>query len=290
MHIIKVPASTSNLSVGFDILGLAFNIYNTFDVELSDKDRLINVEEQYNNSDNLFLKAYREGLKKIGTDDHVRVYMKYDVPIERGLGSSSTLIVGGLMAASVLHNNCLSKDEIFELAAKMEGHPDNAAPCVYGGFIASLKDGNEYITHNLKIDESYRFAVFVPDFAVSTQKARSILPVDYKRQSIVNNSAKAIYLSEALRTGDMELLKKCYDEDVHESFRKQLIDEFEEVKKLYIEDTDGVFFISGSGSTCLGISKKDFSKDFEEKLSHLNNKWEAKKVRIDYDGATAYEI
>ena len=92
MHIIKVPASTSNLSVGFDILGLAFNIYNT-----SDKDRLINVEEQYNNSDNLFLKAYREGLKKIGTDDHVRVYMKYDVPIERGLGSSSTLIVGGLM-------------------------------------------------------------------------------------------------------------------------------------------------------------------------------------------------
>lgn len=290
MYRIKAPASTSNLSAGFDVLGLALDIYNCFKVESGDKDTLINVEERYNNEDNLFLRAYHLGTEHLGIHDHIKAEFSYDVPIERGLGSSSTLIVGGLMAASVLHENRLDKDEIFQLASKMEGHPDNAAPCIYGGFTASSIVEDKFYTHHLEIDKSYHFTVFIPDFAVSTAKARSILPAQYERSAIVRNTSKAIYLIEALRNGDMELLKRCYDEDVHEPYRQSLISEFTELKELFEKDCDGVLFISGSGSTCFGISKRSISKNLEEKIGKLEHEWQIKEVNVDYKGVSVDEI
>ena len=290
MYRIKAPASTSNLSAGFDVLGLALDIYNCFDVELCDKDILLNVKDVYNNQDNLFLKAYHKGLDYLNINDHIRASFSYDVPIERGLGSSSTLIVAGLTAASVLHQNRLDKDEIFELASQMEGHPDNVAPCIYGGFTASSSDDRKFYTHQLKISEDYRFTVFIPDFAVSTAKARAILPNQYERSVIVHNTSKAIYLIEALRNGDIKLLKKCYDEDVHEPYRQGLIDEFKEVKTIFEKDSDGVLFISGSGSTCFGISKRSVSEDLVNKINNLEHKWQIKEVHVDYEGVNAHEI
>lgn len=290
MYRIKAPASTSNLSAGFDVLGLALDIYNRFTVELSDKDMLINVEDRFNNEDNLFLKAYHAGTGHLGISDHIKADFSYDVPIERGLGSSSTLIVGGLMAASVLHENRLSKDEIFQLASKIEGHPDNAAPCIYGGFTASSVADGRYYTQKLQIDKDYHFTIFIPDFAVSTAKAREILPSRYERAAIVHNTAKAIYLIEALRNGDLKLLKKCYDEDVHEPYRQNLIDEFAVLKELFEKDSDGVLFISGSGSACFGISRKSASKQLIERINKLKHEWQIKEVNIDHKGVDIDEI
>ena len=290
MYRIKAPASTSNLSAGFDVLGLALDIYNRFTVELSDKDMLINVEDRFNNEDNLFLKAYHTGTSHLGISDHIKAVFSYDVPIERGLGSSSTLIVGGLMAASVLHENRLSKDEIFQLASKIEGHPDNAAPCIYGGFTASSVADGRYYTQKLQIDKDYHFTIFIPDFAVSTAKAREILPSRYERAAIVHNTAKAIYLIEALRNGDLKLLKKCYDKDVHEPYRQNLIDEFAVLKELFEKDSDGVLFISGSGSTCFGISRKSASKQLIERINKLKHEWQIKEVNIDHKGVDIDEI
>lgn len=290
MYRIQVSASTSNLSAGFDILGLALNIYNTFDVELSEKNILINVEDKYNNENNLFLQAYKKGIDYLGIQDHIRVTFNYDIPIERGLGSSSSLIVAGLMSASVLHDGKLSKDEIFQLASQMEGHPDNAAPCVYGGFTASIIEDGKFYTHNIQIDDGYYFYVFIPDFAISTSEARSILPKSFETKTLVSNSAKAIYLIEALKTGNLELLKKCYDQNVHEPYRKKLIYEFDELKNIFIKDTDGVFFISGSGSTCFGIARKKCSDNLLNEIKKLKHNWIIREVQVDYKGVSAYEI
>lgn len=290
MYRIQVPASTSNLSAGFDILGLALNIYNTFDVELSEKNILINVEDKYNNENNLFLQAYKKGIDYLGIQDHIRVTFNYDIPIERGLGSSSSLIVAGLMAASVLHDSKLSKDEIFQLASQMEGHPDNAAPCIYGGFTASIIEDGKFYTHNIQIDDGYYFYVFIPDFAISTSEARFILPKSFETKTLVSNSAKAIYLIEALKTGNLELLKKCYDQNVHEPYRKKLIYEFDELKNIFIKDTDGVFFISGSGSTCFGIARKKCSNNLLNEIKKLKHNWIIREVQVDYKGVSAYEI
>ena len=283
---IKTCASTSNLGPGFDCLGLALNIYNYFDVEINEKDELINVEDRYNTPDNLFLTSYHKACTTFGVDDHIRVRFNCDIPVSRGLGSSSSLITGAIKAASVLHGNCLSDEEIFQMVSKIEGHPDNAAPCVYGGFNASFVDSNNAF-HNIRMNfsDEFRLAVFIPNFEVSTAKARSILPDSYSRQIAVNNASKAILTVHALENGDLDLLKEVARDEIHEPYRKKLIHEFDELQKIYQEDTDGVLLISGSGSTCFGIARKELSASGINKLSDLKHNWNYRPVSISHKGA-----
>lgn len=127
MITIKTPATSANIGPGFDCLGLALQLFNTFEVELSHEDFLENVEDRFNNRENLFLTSWHAGCQKIGKDDHVHAIFHTEIPVSRGLGSSSSLIVAGVTAASILHDNALSKDEIFQICAQLEGHPDNVA-------------------------------------------------------------------------------------------------------------------------------------------------------------------
>ncbi len=283
--IIRISASTSNLGPGFDCLGLALNIYNFFEVELSNKDILLNIDDAYNNEDNLFLKAYRKGISQLGINDHVKVSFNCYVPVARGLGSSSTLIVGGLAVASILHNNALSKQKIFELASEMEGHPDNASPCVFGGFCASFIDRNgQFITRQLSFSDKLKITSFIPDFEVKTETARAILPDTYTKKIAVNNSAKAIMTVNALENGDIDLLRECAIDEIHEPYRRTLIDEFDSLKEIYTDDTDGVLLISGSGSTCIGFSDKNISENANKKINELKHNWLIRNVEVDSKG------
>lgn len=284
MYTIKTPATSANIGPGFDCLGLALSIYNSFDVELSDRDSLENVEERFNNTDNLFLQAYHRGCQTIGVNDHIHVIFHCDIPVSRGLGSSSSLIVGGLTAAGVLHNDALNEDQIFELASEMEGHPDNAAPCVYGGLTASLNTGDRFITHQIPLSEDWNFYVFIPDFEVSTNKARAILPENYPRNIASSNSAHAILTVEALRTGNPAFLKVAAVDQIHEPYRKKLIDGYDELKKITEEDTDGTLLISGSGSTCLLITRALLSDEAEKKIHALPHRWQIHNVSEAKEG------
>ena len=279
---IRTSASTSNLGPGFDCLGLSLNIYNIFDVHLSDTDILFNIDDAYNNDDNLFIQAYRKGINCIGIQDHISVSFYCDVPVARGLGSSSTLIVGGLTAASALHGNALSKQEIFQLASEMEGHPDNAAPCVFGGFCASFSEkNNKYITRSLSFSDNLKMSVFIPDFEVKTETARAILPESYSRNVAVNNEAKAIMMVNALQNGDIDLLKECAIDEIHEPYRRTLIDEYERVKEIYQKDTEGVLLISGSGSTLIGLSDRYISDEASKAIMNLNHNWQKRDVKVE---------
>ncbi len=287
MHIIT-SASTSNLGPGFDCLGLALKIYNIFDVDLNDTDVLLNIEDAYNNQNNLFLQAYRKGIKYLGIEDHIRVSFDCDVPVARGLGSSSTLIVGGLTAASALHGNVLSEEEIFQLASQMEGHPDNAAPCVFGGFCASFSDNNgQFITRQLSFSNRLKMSVLIPDFEVKTEIARAILPKTYSKKVAVNNSAKAIMTVKAIQDGDINLLRECAQDEIHEPYRRTLIDEYEKIKEIYEKDTDGILLISGSGSTCIGMSDRYISEDAIKNMSSLKHNWQRRDVVINSEGVVA---
>lgn len=287
--IIKTSASTSNIGPGFDCLGLALNIYNTFEVKLSDSDVLLNIDDVYNDEENLFLKAYRKGINQIGINDHIKVTFRCDVPVARGLGSSSTLIVGGLTAASALHNKALSKQEIFELASEMEGHPDNAAPCVFGGFCASFIDRKgQFITRQLSFSNKFKMSAFIPDFEVKTDTARAILPDSYPKKVAVNNSAKAIMTVNALENGDIDLLRECVLDEIHEPYRRTLIDEYDLIKMIYKKDTDGVFLISGSGSTCIGFSDKCISENAIMKINELKHNWQIKNIEVENEGVQVF--
>lgn len=284
MYTIKTPATSANIGPGFDCLGLALSIYNSFEVELSDQDILENVEDRFNNPDNLFLLAYHKGCQAIGVNDHIHAIFHCEIPVSRGLGSSSSLIVGGLTAAGVLHNDALNEDQIFELASEMEGHPDNAAPCVYGGLTASLNTGNRFITHQIPLSPDWKFYVFIPDFEVSTNKARAILPETYPRSTASSNSAHAILTVEALRTGNPAFLKVAAVDQIHEPYRKKLIDGYDNLKKITEEDTDGMLLISGSGSTCLLITRTPLSSNVEEQIESLPHHWQIHAVKEATEG------
>ncbi len=281
---IKTPATSANVGPGFDCLGMAFTLYNTFDVECSDTDILENVEDRYNNADNLFLQAYHRGCQEIGITDGIHAIFHCEIPSSRGLGSSASLIVAGLLAASILHDDAISENRLFQIASEMEGHPDNVAPCIFGGFTASIKNGNAFLSHPLELSDNWNYYVITPDFEVQTSVARAILPSEYPRETAARNSAQAILTIEALRTGNPTLLKIGARDLLHEPYRKTLIYEFDSLQAITQQDTSGVLLISGSGSTCLLIAPRPLSKRGLKQIEQLPYHWRVIPVSIATSG------
>lgn len=253
---IQAPATSANLGPGFDCLGLALSLYNTFLIEKSDTDILIHVEDRFNNPGNLFLQAYHRGCAALGIDDHIRAdFRRCDIPVSRGLGSSAAMIAAGLKAASVLHDSRLDDEAVFAIAADMEGHPDNAAPAVFGGLNACMKEDGIYYHVREPLSDAFCFTVLIPDCEVSTEKARAILPKSYPLAAAAGTAAHCVLLLKALETGDLALLSKAARDQLHEPYRSRLIPGYTEVRAL-LSSVPGVFLISGSGSTCLFISEE----------------------------------
>ncbi|MDO4500842.1 MAG: homoserine kinase [Erysipelotrichaceae bacterium] len=249
----KVPATSANLGIGFDCLGIALSLYDEFKVEESDKWELhgfINDEDVENN---LFIHSYKEAAEyKQMEAKPLRVFVKDNVPCSRGLGSSSCLIVGGIYAFSALNNNCLSKEEMLEIATKIEGHPDNVAPAIFGGLCVANKDG----LLKLKVSNKWNFGVCIFNYEVKTSEARKVLKDEIKRSDAVANISNAIMAVDALVNFNVENIKAITKDTIHEPYRKKLIKDFETCEKLAYGLGSKAFIISGSGSTCLSISDK----------------------------------
>ena len=268
---IRTPATSANLGPGFDCMGIALNICNTFHVQAAEKNELINVEERFRGDDNLFLTAYRKGCEALDVFTPVSVTFDCQIPQTRGLGSSASLIIGGLKAASLLHGNRLSDEDILQIACTMEGHPDNTAPCLLGGLCASLKtEAGTWITRQMPVSEKWRFTLLIPEFEVSTKEARNILPDSYSRHTAAANAAHAVLLARALADGDEELLRHAAKDQLHDPYRRKLIPHFEEIRKICEEDTGGVLVISGSGPAGLLIHTKPLSAEALQKLNALS--------------------
>ncbi len=272
MKKIKVPATSANIGPGFDCLGIAWDIYNTFTINMSNKDILHGTDPRFNNSDNLFLKAFHKTCDILKCDMHIEATFQCDIPVSRGLGSSAALLVGGSVSAFLLSDLSINKDIVFAVAEEMEGHPDNAAPAVYGGLCASM----ENTSVQLPLSDKFHYTVYIPGFEVSTEEARKILPESYPRSIATKNSAHAILLVQALAKGDIDLLKKAGTDYFHEPYRKTLIAGFDTIKTLVTNDASGIFLISGSGSTCLSITEQPISSKTEETISQMG--WKVQQV------------
>ena len=290
MYKIRVPASTSNLGPGFDCLGLAFRIYNTFAFETADQYCLENTEPRFRTPDNLFLQAYRSTFAPGEDIPALHVVFETDIPVSRGLGSSAAMTVAGIAAGHIIRNDKPDGAAWLKEAVAFEHHPDNAAPALFGGLTACITDPDGTLRmHALQLAENLRFTLLIPDAEVSTEKARSILPDTYPRGTAVHNASHAVYLTEALRTGDMDLLKTAAVDLLHEPYRKTLIPDFDTVKKTVTEDTDGVFLISGSGSTCLLISERPLSAAASEVIHTLPDHWQIRTAEVCTEGIEIME-
>lgn len=258
---IKVNATSANLCVGFDTLGIALSLANEFTFERADSFSYIGFLKEYENSDNLVQKSYEYTFllakEKVIP---VRIGIENNIPISRGLGSSSSLIVAGVMAANHYLNNRFSRDECVDIAAKIEGHPDNVAAAVYGGLVASLKDDKGYLNVLYPVAKNLEFIVISPSQQLETTKAREVLPKSQPYDKIVSNLSRIVHIPKAFGEGDLELLKKIFKDELHEPYRMPLIKNSFKYKAL-AQEKGYPFCISGSGSSMLIIGKN--IKDIE---------------------------
>lgn len=279
----KVPATSANLGPGFDCLGLAYDFYNEYLVERSDKMLIEGCDKKYTTKDNIYNIAFMETMKKLKKKGSFHAYYKPTIPPSRGLGSSASVIVAGCMTANLLYGgkNKLKPNDIFQIAAKIEGHPDNVAPAIFGGLTASTKlSDNTFYYHKYKISSKLSFTALIPDFKTSTEKARKILPKVYKKEDVVTNISHSILMVECLQSGDFKALKTVSKDFIHEPYRKKLIKDYDYIKKTVEKNGDAVLLISGSGPTLIAISNdKNFHKKI--KLKNTTCNWEIKKLNIE---------
>ncbi len=256
---VLVPASTSNLGPAFDAVGLALNLYNEFIVEPS-KDYEIEVKKEgevvflteedikkLETLDNLFLKAYRTTCAYLGKEVPIKLTEIIRIPIGRGLGSSATAIVGGILAAQKILNKELSLDEFLDISFKFESHPDNVLPAYLGGLIVAATD-NEVSYIKLDFPQELKIVIVVPEIYLATEDSRKVLPKQVPLKDAIFNIQHTALLIAALREKKYELLREAVKDKIHQPYRSKLIPSFWDVIKVAYDKGALASFLSGAGS------------------------------------------
>ena len=238
---VRVPASTSNLGPGFDCLGVALRIYNEVSVSRRRGER----------PGPMVRSAAKAFFKRATTRPFsFSCTIAGEIPPSRGLGSSAAIRLGVLHGLNELANRRLERREIFELCARLEGHPDNAAPACYGGF--NIVRGLE--RQMFTVSAQLHFVLLIPDFEVVTTKARALLPSRIDRLDAVENSRNACTITAAFASRDYGSLRGAFADHLHQPFRKKLIPFLDDVSAA--AESAGALgaFLSGSGSTICAVT------------------------------------
>ena len=287
--VVKVPATSANLGPGFDSLGCALTLYNTLTFEkMKFGLRIEGFPHRYRNAKNLAVVAYNKVLDKFNIKrTGLKVSIETNIPVSRGLGSSAAIILAGVLAANELEKCNLSKNQILEICTEIEGHPDNIAPALFGGLTASFVNNGKPYTTEYKINPKWHFIALIPDFKLSTYRARKVLPETVSFEDAVFNVSRVAALLKSLETGDEEILRNVLFDKLHQQYRAALIEEYDLIEKTVRDLGVDAFYLSGAGPTLMCItSNPDLYLKITESLnSKLKNKWDIVPLSIDYSGA-----
>ena len=263
---ITVPATTANLGPGFDCIGAALSLYNSFQfsrLEPSATEKLkITVTGQEaakvkTDESNLAYVAFVTLYDRLNqSPPPVAIHINMQVPLARGLGSSATAIVGGLVGANELAGKPLSQVEVMQLAIELEGHPDNVVPALLGGcrLAASNTPGGSWEICDIPWHPDIVPVVAIPDFELSTAEARKVLPADYSRADAIFNAAHLGLLVRALSAGDRDWLRCALQDKIHQPYRRSLIQGYEAVQEATLNAGACGMVISGAGPTLLALT------------------------------------
>lgn len=235
---VKVPATTANIGPGFDCLGLALPLYNTITIEetvLPGTGIEINVMNDDTSDDDLMLehipmdensiiyKAVELLYNSIGqTPSELKITVQSQIPIARGLGSSASVIVGGLLAANELLGRPADEVALLSIATEVEGHPDNVTPAIVGGLVlTSQEDDGRIIYRKLAWPEEWNITVCVPDYELSTDISRSVLPKEVPMSDAVFNAQRLAMFIQAVNTKDAELMKLALHDRLHQPLQNE---------------------------------------------------------------------
>ncbi|MGT2769981.1 homoserine kinase [Streptococcus intermedius] len=281
---IIVPATSANIGPGFDSVGVAVSKYLIIEV-LGKSDQWI-IEHDLgrripSNERNLLIKVARRIAPAI-RPHHLK--MTTDIPLARGLGSSSSVIVAGIELANQLANLQLSNTEKLNLATKIEGHPDNVAPAIYGNLTISSYVNGEVSTVVTKFPEVGLIA-YIPNYELRTKDSRGVLPKELSYQEAVAASSIANVAIAALMKGDMIAAGQAIESDrFHEHFRQGLIKEFPKIKMMAKENGVYATYLSGAGPTVMILVPKERSNTLKEKIEERQFKGQVFELQIDCQG------
>lgn len=290
---VKVPATSANMGPGFDTLGVALDMYNIIEAEETESGLEIIAPNSkgYIPKDERNL-IYQAMAKVFEAADYkvkgLRIWQKSEIPMTRGLGSSSACIVGGMMAANVISGRKLGSRELIHLAAQMEGHPDNVGPALYGGFCVSLMEKDVTIVKSVKIDPRIRFALMIPDYFVATKQSREVLPETVSFADAVYNVTHASLLQAAFVSGDTECLKYGVKDRLHQQYRKSYIEGMSDIFSQTYSLGSCATYLSGSGPTILSIldgNYREFEAGMKKYFKDNSHEWNCKIVEINNVGS-----
>ena len=263
---VKAPATTANMGPGYDCLGLALDVWNTLEIEvLKGGEPVVEVtgegaDELGTGRDNLIYRAMEFLFQDVGEDmPAVRINCDNAIPIARGMGSSAAAIAGGLVAANYLCSQEYTANDLLEMAATIEGHPDNVAAAVLGGMQLVIMDqtdeGNRLYTVPLNVPPELHAVVFVPQVRISTNDARAVLPEKVSMADAVHNMGRVGLLVAAMATNHPEYLTVATQDRIHQPYRQPLFPAMKVIFQAALDAGAMGVFLSGSGSTVLALTK-----------------------------------
>lgn len=293
MVTVKVPATSANLGSGFDALGLALTLYNTVQMEEWDGPDIASLDdvEVPSGPDNLIYSTAGRLYEICGRPFRgLRIRQKNDIPMARGLGSSSACLVGGLLGANALLGNPLHTEDLLNLAAALEGHPDNVAPAILGGLVTCAMEEGKVYSVSVPVAPNVHFAAMIPETPLPTSHARSVLPESVSRSDAVYNLSRAALMTSSLFSGSLENLRVATGDRLHQPYRMGLIRGADAAFRIARELGAYGVYISGAGSTIMAIIDKE-KADFAERLRHqlmMNGVfgWSVRLLESDPAGAS----
>ncbi|NMA13079.1 MAG: homoserine kinase [Chloroflexi bacterium] len=250
---ITVPASTSNLGPGFETLGLAVSLRNRFTFTFNtDKTEVINegfgAEQNRAPEENLVVQSFHHRLKALSgsSPTHFHLHCENNVPFGSGLGSSSTAITAGLLAADAWLGKSSDKAELLSMATEIEGHPDNVTPSIFGGLTASALDQDGVRMKPFPVAD-WKLAIVVPNITIATKVARAALPKTVSLPDAVYNLNRIVFLMKALAEGDEDGLNFAMRDKLHQQYRMKLFSGSEDILAAAVSAGASAAGISGAG-------------------------------------------
>lgn len=264
---VTVPATTANLGPGFDCLGAALTLYNHFDFTVAhDKDPAVTIQAEGlgadrvpKSPDNLVYTSFLHFYTHLNQPPpNIAIKIKLNVPLARGLGSSATAIIGGLVGANAIAGSPLTNRQILDLAIVLEGHPDNVAPALLGNCQLAVQQAKEStLLCPIPWASGLVPVVAIPDFELSTHKARTVLPTDCSYADSIFNASHLSLLVKALESGREDWLQAALSDRLHQPYRTPLIKGYESVRQAALDAEACGLVISGAGPTLLAICQHD---------------------------------
>jgi homoserine kinase len=264
--LVKVPATTANLGPGFDALGMALDLWNEAEFSAT-KDRQISLtikgegaEKLPRDAENAIVDAALQVYDLAGRScPGMKIHCVNRIPLGSGLGSSSAAMLTGMLGANALLGNPFSREEILKLAIETEGHPDNVAPAMLGGLVASIIHESHVVSLRLTLTGQrtpIHITVILPDFDFPTRQARAILPKQIERRDAIYNISRAVIVTEAFRTGDLDMLGEAMTDKLHQPYRLPLIPGAQAAMDAMKQAGASAVALSGAGPSLIAFSSK----------------------------------